>query len=459
MSRPSYEYDFTTHAGPKNRACGYWIKSECLSRAFCRPLPSRMADLLDVVMSVYAADRMSPRDFKGIGTGQRGICLRVGVRNPALWNSAKMAELLHNLLYWLSEDEWSVQFVEREAAPSRAESERFLFGFPPKQPVTVSLFSGGLDSLAGFASHSQPESGGSYALVSGYTQDRLAFQQRQQVRRIRSVWRERLASTGAQLYHVAVPFGIRKSECCREEKGQRTRALVFLAIGVLTAILADTDTLKIYENGVGALNLPLNETQLGVDNYRGVHPRSLMMAEDVFELALGQVVHIENPCLFQTKAELCAALPIAGLADAICDTVSCDGFPQRTAQAQCGCCTSCVLRRQCLHIAGLREYDPIGGYRHDVLDGQVRLKYRQLHGLEASKYQTHKLASCLALDSPWPSLAAAFPTLAATQAAIVARQGCSADELASHFLRLYRAYTKEWEAFPTNPKLSAQVMR
>ncbi len=335
MSRSSYEYNFADHTGPMGGS--HWMGSERLSRTFCRPLSSGMADLLDVVMSVYAADRMSPRDFMGPSTGQRSIRVQAGVRNPRLWNSAEMTEQLRNLLYWLSEDEWSFRFVGRETAPSLAESERFLFRFPPKERITVSLFSGGLDSLAGFAYHSRPASGGSYALVSGYTQDRLAFQQRRQVQRIRSAWRENLTSTSPEIYHVAVPFGISKPERCREEKGQRTRALVFLAIGVLTALLADADTLHVYENGIGALNLPLNETQLGVDNYRGVHPRSLMMAEDVFALVLGQTVHIKNPCLFQTKAEMCATLPVAGLADAICDTVSCDGFPQRVAQAQCGC--------------------------------------------------------------------------------------------------------------------------
>ena len=403
-------------------------------------------------MSVYAADRMSPRDFKGTATGQRSIRVQAGVRNPGLWNSAEMTEQLQNLLYWLSEDEWSIQFIKRRSVPSLAESERCLFRFPPEQPVIVSLFSGGLDSLAGFAYHSRPASGGSYALVSGYTQDRLAFQQRRQVRRIRSAWRENLTSTSPEIYHVAVPFGISKPEGCREEKGQRTRALVFLAIGILTALLADTDTLHVYENGIGALNLPLNETQLGVDNYRGVHPRSLMMAEDVLALALGQTVHIKNPCLFQTKAEMCAALSAAGLAGAMRDTVSCDGFPQRAAQAQCGCCTSCILRRQCLHAAGLGEYDLASVYRHDLLSARATLKYRQIYGLEASKYQVHKFANCLASVSPWRSLAASFPNLAITQAALVASQGFGADETAANFIRLFQTYVEEWESLPANLK-------
>ena len=407
-------------------------------------------------MSVYAADRMSRRDFKGTSTGQRNILVWAGVRNPGLWNSAEMTEPLQNLLYWVSEDEWSFRFIKRKADPSLAESERFLFRFRPEQPATVSLFSGGLDSLAGFANHSRPASGGSYALVSGYTQDRLAFQQRLQVRRIRSAWRERLTSTSAEIYHIAVPFGISKPEGCREEKGQRTRALVFLAIGILTALLTDSDTLQVYENGIGALNLPLNETQLGVDNYRGVHPRSLIMAEKVFELALGQKVHIENPCLFQTKAEMCAELSAAGLVGAIRDTVSCDGFPQRVAQAQCGCCTSCILRRQCLHAAGLGEYDLASGYRHDFLSDRATLKYRQLYGLEASKYQVHKFANCLASVSPWRSLAVSFPNLAITLAALVASQGFGADETAANFIRLFRTYVREWESLPAGLKPSTR---
>ncbi len=88
--------------------------------------------------------------------------------------------------------------------------------------------------------------------------------------------------TPPEICHVAVPFGLCKPEGSREEKSQRTRALVYLTLGVATALQAGTDTLWVYENGVGALNLPLDATQLGVDNYRGVHPRSLMMVEDLF---------------------------------------------------------------------------------------------------------------------------------------------------------------------------------
>ena len=92
------------------------------------------------------------------------------------------------------------------------------------------------------------------------------------------MWTEFPVAEG-DVWHIAVPFGIDSSGRNQEEKGQRTRALVFLAMGVVTTLQAQTDTLSIFENGIGALNLPLNATQLGTDNYRGVHPRTLSMAQ------------------------------------------------------------------------------------------------------------------------------------------------------------------------------------
>ena len=182
-------FDFTANVQPVELEPIYWLDGQRLSRAFCQAVPANLADLLDIVMAVYAADRRSRRDFKRAASGQRSIRVRVGVRNPGLWATREVAHKLGELLYWLSEDEWSLEFTGRQSTPSSAESDRFLFQLPPAPPVTVSLFSGGLDSLAGLAAHAKESSGGSRVLVSGYTHDRLAHQQRLQVGFIRSGWR------------------------------------------------------------------------------------------------------------------------------------------------------------------------------------------------------------------------------------------------------------------------------
>ena len=452
-----YTYDFTADAQPVELDPFFWIDGRRLSRAFCQALPAALADLLEVVMAVYAADRRSPRVFKGASAGQRSIRVRVSVRDPGLWATTDMGHKFAELLYWLSEDKWSFEFEGRQAAPSSAESERFLFQLPSEPPVTVSLFSGGLDSLAGLVARAQGGSAGSDILVFGYTHNRLVHQQRLQVDSLRSARRNGgLPDESSEIRHVAVPFGIRKPRGHREEPSQRTRALVFLVLGVATALQADTDTLWIYENGIGALNLPLNETQLGIDNYRGVHPRSLMLAQDFLSLALDLPVQLRNPFLFATKAQMCKSLVGSGIADAVSHTVSCDGFPQRIRNQppQCGHCTSCILRRQSLQASGLEQFDR--GYRYDVLRPQVKPTERHLYDLEAMRGQVHKIGRCLDSKEPWRSLCASFPELARTHAELVERQHLGSHlEISRRLVELYRTYVWEWGWFIEEPRRAA----
>ena len=371
----SYDYDFSSELTPVGSEDNYWLDDERLSCAFHQEVPQRMADLLEVAMSVYAADRLSPRNYKGMNTGHRRINMRVGVHDPDFWARPEMTGLLSQFLYWMSEDEWSFEFVRRQDS-TVVESQGFLFPIPPEAPATVSLFSGGLDSLAGLAKRSRENTVASHILVSGYTHNRLVGQQRRQVEIIRRVWRRRQAlGHHPELCHIAVPFGINKySPVGRDEPTQRTRALVFLSLGAVTAAQAQSDTLWVYENGTGALNLPLNASQLGVDNYRGIHPRSLIMAERLFELALEKEIRIRNPFLFETKAEMCRSLVVSGLAGIVRETVSCDNYPVRVqGKSQCGRCTSCVLRRQAIRCGGLMTYDPPEAYRYDVLDNASQI--------------------------------------------------------------------------------------
>ena len=453
----SYSYDFTTNAHPSELDPFFHIDGCRLSRAFCQALPANLADVLDVVMAAYAADRRSPRDFNGTAAGQRRIRVRVSVRDPSRWVTTEMAHKLVELFYWLSEDEWSFEFEKRRAVPSSAESEHFLFRFPPEQPVAVSLFSGGLDSLAGLAARTQEGSGGSDVLVSAYTHHRLAHQQQLQVDSIRSARRRgSLPNELTEIRHVAVPLGIRKPVGHREEKSQRMRALVFIALGVATAFQAGTDTLWIHENGIGALNLPLNETQLGTDNYKGVHPRSLMLAQDYLSLALNQLVRLRNPFLFATKAEMCKSLIGSGFADAVSHTVSCDGFPQRIRgqPSQCGYCTSCILRRQSLQASGLEQLDQ--GYRYDVLGPKMGLTREHLYGFEAMRGQVHKIGRCLESKEPWGSLSVAFPELARTHAELVEHLDMGSHaEVSRRLVDLYRAYVWEWGWFIEEPRRAA----
>ena len=457
MKHSIYEHDFTVNGEHLDLSDKFWLDESQIMQAFWQVVPGKAADLLEVAMAAYTADRLSRRNHQGVSTGQRRIHIRVAVREPDLWSSEAVISRLYEFLNWVSGDDWSFEFIQHveEAAP--AESEPRLFGLPYEQPLNVSLFSGGLDSLAGLAGHALRRPLASCILVSGYTNPRVLHQQRSQVQRIKEVLEKRPVGQRLELRHVAIPFGITRYTDEREEKSQRTRAFVFLALGTIGALLARSGTLWVYENGIGALNLPLNETQLGVDNYRGVHPRSLMRAATLFQQILKQPIIIKNPFLFRTKAQMCEALISADLAEAIRDTVSCDSFPVRVSgQPQWGFCPSCNLRRMSIRAAGLSDYDPADGYLHDVLDSRPTLRKDQIYELSTTDYQVGKFKKCLDSQNPWKSLTIEFPKLAITCAELVTRKGLDYGDAVDKFLSLFRSYVREWESFPANIRIAAE---
>ena len=445
----SFTHDFTVHSQRLSLDSTCWVKGEQLSRPFSEALPANAADLLDLAMAIYAADRSSPRDFKGANTGQRRINVRIGLRNPNFWTAPETVEFLLQFLYWLSEDEWSFQFEERKMDQTPAESETFLFKYPLELPVSVSLFSGGLDSLAGLASQVMEDLRGSHILVSGYTHNRLVSKQRSQVQHIKSALEKISPDAGTRIWHVAVGFGMRRPQGYREERGQRTRTLVFLVLGAIATLQSGADTLWVYENGIGALNLPINDTQLGVDNYRGVHPRTLRMFEALATLALSYEIRVRNPFLFHTKAEMCRSLLPAGFGDAVGETISCDSFPMRIpdSPSHCGFCTSCVLRRQALYSAGLEPCGPTATYRYDVHTQRSELDKSQRYSVEAMRGQVHRLGQALASDDPWQPLIASFPELVRTSAELGPYDGLNEVQISAKLVRLFQSYVCEWQRF------------
>ena len=457
MKARIHPYDFTTGADRLDAGRGYWLDGTAVSRTVFESLPARSADLLEVALAAYTADRLTKRFFKNEASGQRKFQIRMAVREPDVWNDDIVSDNLRQFLNWVSGDDWSFEFIKRKSDFTLAESETYLFGVPLQEPVSVSLFSGGLDSLAGLAQNALQRPAGTCVLVSGITNNRPLGAQKTQIRRIKAALKHRQVNRRPDVRHVAVRFGIDNPLDKPEEKSQRTRSVVFLALGTATAFQADTDTLFVYENGLGALNLPLNESQLGVDNYRGVHPRSLRMASELFDKVLGRKIQIENPCLFVTKAEMCEHLKPARLVEAIADTVSCDGYPIRvTGQHQCGYCTSCILRRMSIHAAGLGRYDRADGYRHDVLSKETTLNQKQIYGLATTAYQVDKLRRCLVSQHPWKSLTSEFPKLAVTFAELAHHKGLPQSDVVNRFLRLFDSYVREWDSFPANIKIASE---
>lgn len=146
-----------------------------------------------------------------------------------------------------------------------------------------------------------------------------------------------------------------------------------------------------------------------------------------------------------------AALGMAGLT---AGTVSCDRFPQRVAgHSQCGLCSSCLLRRQALHAAGLGAHDDPLQYRRDLMDSLSNVRPGELYPLHAMLYQRDAMVRALESAAPWPALAERFPELLeVVPHANLAAPAPLFPELG--LVSLYRRYSDEWARIPLAPALA-----
>ena len=164
------------------------------------------------------------------------------------------------------------------------------------------------------------------------------------------------------------------------ELSQRSRTLLFMSTALLACDSHGVQILEVPENGLLALNPPLNVTRVGALSTRSVHPGVLHLLNRILNrLALD--LRVENPVAHLTKGELCRRaadlLGPKGLS-VLRETVSCSSMmPGRTRNPHqtpnCGGCYPCLIRRASLEAAGgdLTDYDDIGQVSLRVRASQV----------------------------------------------------------------------------------------
>lgn len=122
-------------------------------------------------------------------------------------------------------------------------------------------------------------------------------------------------------------------------------------------------------------------------------------------------------------------------------------------QPQCGLCSSCLLRRQALHSAGLAEYDRRSRYRKDVMEPHPGLKSGQLYAFNAMLYQRDKVARALSSPDPWMGLVCRFPGLLDVLSHVdLSGQAPLFPE--QELIALYRRYCDEWDHLSFGPDLA-----
>jgi len=399
-------------------------------------MPAIVADLIDVASAVHVADRLTPRREDAT----YHIALTLPVRCPDIWGDVMVLDHLRKVLLWFTGDHWTFDF--RRYGSLRRASEhavRLPFDVEADLPGEVALWSGGLDSLAGLCSRlsSERDSLTRYTLLSTGSSLYMDGVQKKVAADLK-----KLAKHDAdRLMFVRVPIRLTDSGHLAKNACMRSRGFTFLFMGAACAVLEGQSLLHIYENGVGAINLPYRLSEVDYDHSRAVHPLSLLAMSNLVSCVLDRHFAFSNPFLFQTKAAMCQSLTDPHLTSLIAKTVSCDSR-HRAAEIQCGYCSSCLLRRQALAVAHIADG---GAYLINNTMAQRVPRDGDVH-LRAMRHQIDTLHGALEGPDRWDGLCTRFVDLVDIADRTAMAYGLTPMMMQAELVRLYGAYVREWDA-------------
>lgn len=344
-------------------------------------------DLLALGALVYAADTRIARATEAQDGWTREIRISLPVSDVAVWERART--VIDRALGFLSGDRWEIEFRARPAGKGRLGGDAPLLDTDLRG---VNLFSGGLDSLIGaidsLAADERPllvshagEGAGSKAQYLCHAALKAKFPQR------RFEW-----------VRLPMVFAHDLAEGVGSETSTRARSFLFFAFGVAagTALRRPFD-LKVPENGLIALNVPLDPLRLGALSTRTTHPFYMARWREIV-VALGIDGSLSNPYWAMTKGEMvdaCADKPfLMSIAD---KSISCSSPAKLRwagyAQGHCGYCLPCLIRR-----ASMPDGDPTGYFLED-------LRQRPLNSAEAEGVQVRSFQLAIARLRDRPDLA------------------------------------------------------
>jgi hypothetical protein len=423
------------------------IRDNSFSKRTIAAIAPEVADCADVALAVHTADRLTMRTPAVLPH----VHIVLPVRRPELWSQPMITEALQELLYWYTQEEWTFEFVERDGWPRLSELQTCL---PTAgESVEVALWSGGLDAYAGFLNRMLSRdphirsAAESFVLFGTGSDPFIHGKQRALSKSVALLapWRTKF---------VQVPIQVRNNDVHLDrDSSQRARGFVFLLLGAVCACLEGQDQLHVYENGIGALNLPFRQSEIGRDHTVSVHPLSLLRMSNLVSLVLNRPFQYHNPFVTMTKGQMCEILndEAATYLQFVPNTVSCDGL-LRERPRQCGVCSSCLLRRQSLAAARIIDQTKYHVLAHldyvSTTDEQIT-KAHGSHYLLAMEHQVNLLAKLLAspyASEAWNALSDEYPVLQTVvdQTSAAAERADRITE--AHLLQLYRRYVGEWNS-------------
>ena len=297
---------------------------------------------------VYMADMKISRRSQAQDSWSREISLTIPVSDER-WGLYK--ELFERMLKFLTGDFWSIEFTRRHEKLSQEDR----FESRTDKYKIASLFSGGMDSL--IASINYMEKKQPTLLVSHAGEARVRHWQTDLI----SILDEKYGDIPhGNAYYWTNLDGVVFPEA-GTDLNQRSRAFLFITIALFSMSGTKGCTkLLMPENGLIALNVPLEYLRIGSHSTRTTHPFYLKLWNEVISNIFG--FSISNPYWNKTKGEMAfECLNKEVLKSAMGQSFSCSSVNSVSIQSgksnHCGHCLPCIIRRAAMHKA-FDDFDP-----------------------------------------------------------------------------------------------------
>lgn len=301
-------------------------------------------DIMALATLVYLADTRISRVINSQDSWTREIVIQLPVIDVSSWNRAR--EDLNRMLDFLTGDKWDIVFEERsirfDDLPSRIkEREKF---------EVVSLFSGGMDSLISTINYLEENK---KLLLISHAGDGFTKNAQNNILEVLEDRYSKIKPIQLDLWMVfdkeIIPNGY-------TDNTTRSRSFLFIAFAIFALSgLPEVHKLEVPENGLIALNVPLDNLRVGSHSTRTTHPFYLAMWNNVLG-KLNLSITVENPYWDRTKGEMANECKNKELLyELMKQSVSCSSPGKARWESlppqHCGFCVPCLIRRAAMQKA------------------------------------------------------------------------------------------------------------
>jgi hypothetical protein len=301
-------------------------------------------DILCLATLVYLADTRISRELHSQDSWTRGIELELPVCDPDVFSEA--INVFEKMLGFLTGDKWSISFKKRKQLIITAQEKSI-------QSVkfdVVTLFSGGMDSLISTINHLEQKK--KVMLIShageGFTKNSQT--------NILAVFKEKYPDLDPVYLDLWMVFDKDFIPNGGNENSTRSRSFLFIALGVFAITgVKNVNTLQVPENGLIAINIPLDDLRVGSHSTRTTHPFYMDSWNKILHI-LGIDISVINPYWDKTKGEMAdECLNKEFLHTTMSKSASCSSPIKarwkKLPPQHCGYCVPCIIRRAAMNKA------------------------------------------------------------------------------------------------------------